>query len=78
MSKKTLLWIVIIILVVAFIILPTATPEDLFTTVPILGAVGWHKYLIIAVIAIALAALAFIIINHNKDIKSSLQKKHII
>lgn len=78
MSKKALLYIVIAIIVVAFIILPTFTPEDLFTTVPILGAVGWKKYLIIAIISIAFVLLAFVIINNNKDIKDSLQNKKII
>lgn len=78
MTSKTLLWTIIAIVVIAFIILPTFTPEDLFTTVPLLGAVGWKKYLIIAVIAIVLVSLAFFIINNNQQIKDSLKRKKII
>ena len=63
MNYKIILWILVAIIVLAFIILPTGTPEDLITTVPLFGAVGWKKYLIIAVIAVSLLALAYIIIN---------------
>lgn len=69
MTTKTLFYIIIAIIVIAFIILPTFTPEDIFTTVPILGAVGWHKYLIIALISIVLVIISFIVINNNKSLR---------
>lgn len=77
MTDKKLIWIIIAVLIIAWIILPTGTPEDLVTTVPLLGAVGWKKFLIIAFITLALLAIVLIIIHNNKKIKELLQQKFI-
>lgn len=78
MNSKTLLWIVVVIVVVAFIILPTFTPEDLVTTVPILGVVGWKKFIIIAGITILVLAFTLLIAYNNPKIKTYLKTKNLI
>lgn len=45
MNRK--LTIPLIIIVIAFIILPTGTPEDLVTTVPIIGAIGMPSFILL-------------------------------
>lgn len=78
MNSKTLLWIVVIIVVLALIILPTFTPEDLITTVPIFGIVGWKKFAIIAGITLLILGLALLIAYNNQSIKDFLKRKNII
>lgn len=78
MSSKTLLWIVIIIVVLSLIILPTFTPEDLFTTVPLFGALGWRKFAIIAGVTLLIFGLALLIAYNNETIKDFLKRKNII
>lgn len=78
MKSKTLLWIVVVIIVVALIILPTFTPEDLVTTVPIFGAVGWKKFSIIATITLLTLGAAILIAYNNQEIKDFLKRNNII
>lgn len=78
MSSKTLLWIVVVIVVLALIILPTFTPEDLFTTVPIFGALGWRKFIILAGITLLILGVALLVAYNNQSIKDFLKRKHII
>lgn len=78
MNSKTLLWIIVIIVVLALIILPTFTPEDLFTTVPLFGAFGWRKFAILAGVTLLILGLALIIAYHNQTIKDFLKRKNII
>lgn len=77
-NNKIFIWIIISIVLIALIILPTFTPEDLFTTVPIFGAFGWKKFFIIAGIALVLLGIALLIAYHNKSIKDYLKNKNII
>ena len=37
----------LILIIVALIILPTLTPEDAFTTLPIIGAIGFGGYILL-------------------------------
>lgn len=78
MNSKTLLWIVVIIVVLALIILPTFTPEDFVTTVPLLGIVGWKKFAIIAGITLVILSIALLIAYNNQSIKDFLKRKNII
>lgn len=59
MHKKHIHWYVLAIIVLAIVILPTGTPEDAFTTVPLLGVIGWKKYLVIIGITILVLALTY-------------------
>ena len=45
MNKK--LTIPLIVIVIALIILPTGTPEDLVTTVPIIGVIGLPSFVLL-------------------------------
>ena len=38
--------------VLAFIILPTGTPEDLVTTIPLIAYLGLEIYLVVATVAL--------------------------
>jgi hypothetical protein len=38
--------------IVAFAILPTGTPEDLVTTIPLIAYVGMEIYLVLATVAL--------------------------
>lgn len=78
MSSKTILWIIVIIVVLALIILPTFTPEDLFTTVPLFGALGWRRFAIVAGVTLLILGLALLIAYHNQTIKDFLKRKNII
>lgn len=78
MNNKIFIWIIISIVLIALIILPTFTPEDLFTTVPIFGAFGWNKFLIIAGITLLLLGIALLIAYNNKSIRDYLKNKNII
>ena len=51
--------LILIVFIIAFIILPTGTPEDLFTTVLFIYFFGWKAYLlmVLAVILLVLIAL---------------------
>ena len=51
--------LILIVFIIAFIILPTGTPEDLFTTVLFIYFFGWKAYLlmVLAVILLALIVL---------------------
>ena len=51
-------FIYLLIFVIAFIILPTGTPEDLFTTVLFIYFFGWKAYLLMALVVILLVLIA--------------------
>ena len=48
--------------VIALIVLPTGTPEDLFTSVPLLLFVGWKVFLILC----AIALIALLLVKNKK------------
>lgn len=74
--KKAIVAIIIIVIIISLVVLPTGTPEDLVTTVPLFAALGWKEFLIIASIAgifliIALSAL------QNPAIKQEYKKQTV-
>jgi len=56
MSRKTWekKWLIPIIVLLALIVLPTGTPEDLFTTVVIIQTIGVAGYAMLALIVLLL------------------------
>ena len=54
-GKHALLFLAI--LVIAFIVLPTGTPEDLFTTVLFIYFFGWKVYLLMVLVVLLLVLL---------------------
>lgn len=49
----------ILIFVFALIVLPTGTPEDAFTTVILVAVLGINGYILLAILALILLALAW-------------------
>jgi len=54
MKKK---WIYVFILVLALIVLPTFTPEDIFTTFILVSVLGIGGYLLLALVVLLLVLL---------------------
>ena len=50
-------WIYVFILVLALIVLPTLTPEDVFTTFILVSVLGIGGYLLLALIVLLLVLL---------------------
>ena len=47
-------WWVLALIALALIVLPTGTPEDLFTTVLFIEVLGWKGYLLLALATLIL------------------------
>ena len=56
-SRKTKALLVTLVIILALIILPTGTPEDLVTTLVFIQLLGWKLYLIMAIITLILLLL---------------------
>lgn len=73
-NKKAIVAIVIVVIIVSLIVLPTGTPEDLVTTVPLFAALGWKEFLIIAAIAGIFLIIALSVLQ-NPTIKEEYIKR---
>lgn len=51
-KNKKLPILIGLFLILVIIVLPTGTPEDFITTVPIIGIFGWKIYVIVALILV--------------------------
>jgi len=69
-NHKTLAIVLIVIIVISLVVLPTGTPEDIITTAPILGAIGWKKFFILSMILLVFLIIAISIIRNKADVKS--------
>lgn len=54
---------------VAIIILPTGTPEDLFTTIPFIAFFGMTTYIIVSVVVIAIIILLMLRKRNRKFVR---------
>jgi len=56
-GRKLKALLVTLVVLLALIVLPTGTPEDLVTTVLFIQVLGWKTYLLIALITLLLILL---------------------
>lgn len=57
-AKRGRLSLAVVIALLAFVILPTGTPEDLVTTLPLYAALGVQGYAVVAAVTLFLAVLS--------------------
>ena len=53
-GRKLKALLVTLVVLLALIVLPTGTPEDLFTTILFMHVLGWKTYILLALITLLL------------------------